>query len=42
MTDQDHNDELTTAYMLGRHDGRKDAEGGQALPAPTGSQPDWR
>ena len=32
-TDED----LTTAYMLGRHDGRKDADRGRSLPNVTGS-----
>lgn len=40
MTDQEQDDELTTAYMLGRHDDRKNAERSQALLAPTGSM--WR
>lgn len=38
MTDINEED-LTTAYMLGRHDGRKDAERRQALSTVTGSVP---
>jgi len=37
MTDQNTDDDLTTAYMLGRYDGRKEAERNQALSSADGS-----